>query len=436
MRFPIFFFYLIFSVAGAQQYVPLDTMDYDLRKTNKELFTSKLNDFGEKIEGNYTAKISNDIKKSLDEFKTFFIKNFDKGEYVYDSPFNHKVDSIYKEIYLNNTIVPSDLQVLVSRDISLNALCFINGTLIVNLGAIHFLQNEDQLAAIICHEVAHKVLEHSEKTIVESASEKYALKTRKENMEIKRQKYKRQKLAFSILKEKLYTKGKMNKMHEFEADSLGYLLLRNTKYRSHEFLKALELSFQYDTIRPADLNLSTYRIVFDLPEQPFDDSWLEQEDFSQYDYVFKEKLSSDSLSTHPEMDARIEKLRNDFVELKDFEDQDSKSQENTDYQELRRRAKKEQVPSLFYEKKYGFCIYLALYRIQQDDMADFHKQWLGRAFHEMYRARKSYMANKYLDRIDPANQSESYQQFINFMWNLRLDEIKEIAEHYWEEPSN
>jgi hypothetical protein len=31
---------------------------------------------------------------------------------------------------------------------------------------------------------------------------------------------------------------------------------------------------------------------------------------------------------------------------------------------------------------------------------------------------------------DPKNQSESYQQFLNFMWNLSLDEIKNIADYY------
>jgi uncharacterized protein YaaN involved in tellurite resistance len=43
---------------------------------------------------------------------------------------------------------------------------------------------------------------------------------------------------------------------------------------------------------------------------------------------------------------------------------------------------------------------------------------------------KNYNLNRYLDRVDPKNQSESYQQFLNFMWNLSLDEIKNIADYY------
>ncbi|MEN1785129.1 MAG: M48 family metallopeptidase [Bacteroidota bacterium] len=432
MRFFIFFSFA-FSVVGAQQYAPLDTLDHDARKANKELFTNKLDDFSKELDRKYASNTVWHVKKELEEFKTFFLKSFDRSSYVYNTPFNYKVDSIYKEIYLNNSNVPNDLQILVSRDVSLNARCLINGTLVVNMGAIHFLENEDQLAAIVCHEVAHKLLRHSEKSIVESVSEKYSQKTKNENLEIKRQKYNRQKRAFSILKEKLYSKSGVNKKQELEADSLGYTLLKNTKYSAFEFLKALEYSSQFDTIRPANLELNTYKLVFDLPEQPFNDRWLEQEDFSQYDYVFEEKLSKDSLSDHPEMDERIKQLQKKFSELQDYKNQNPVFGENTSYQALRVIAKKEQVPSLFYEKSYGFCIYLALYRIQQNDMVDFHKEWLGKAFQAMYEARKSYMANKYLDRIDPKNQTESYQQFINFMWNLRLNEIEKIAIHFSKE---
>lgn len=435
MRFFIFLFF-ISSVVYTQDYMPIDTLDQDERKKNKNLFVSKLNDIQEKLTKKYPKGVSSDIKENLEEFETFFSKSFDKASYVYKTPFNKIVDSIYKEIYLTNPNVPSDLQVVVSRNISLNALCLINGTLIVNMGAIRFLENEDQLAAILCHEISHKLLQHSEKAIVETASEKYSQISKQENRNIRQKKYNRQKIAFSILKEKLYAKSKNQQEHEFEADSLGYLLLKNTKYNAPEFLRALELSSKFDTIQPANLDLVTYRTVFDTPDQPFNEHWFEKEDFSQYDYVFEEKLSSDSLSTHPEINERIEELQRDFIELKNFRNQNFEYRGRSDYHELRTKAKKEQVPSLFYEKKYGFCIYLALYRIQQNYLIDFHKEWLGKAFYQIFNARKLYMANKYLDRIDPEKQTESYQQFINFMWNLRLEEIKKIAIFYGGDSTN
>lgn len=427
----LIFAWFIFSFVNAQEYVPLDTLDHESRTENKNLFGSKLNGVREDFKIKYPPGVRGELNKHLEDFRTFFVKTFDRGRYLYDTAFNEKVNEIYAEISQNNPKVPKDLQVLVSRDISLNAFCLINGTLVVNMGAIGYLENEDQLAGILCHEIAHKLLEHSENNIVQTVSEKYSSVSRKENRNLRRQKYNRQKLAFSVLKEKLFNKSRNNREQELEADSLGFLLVKNTGYRPNEFLRALELSLEFDTIKPADLDVSVYKKVFDLPDQPFDDNWLEQEDFSQYDYVFEEKISLDSLSTHPEIQDRIEKLKNNFTELKDWETNDKELENATDYQKLRMVAKKEQVPSLFYDKKYGFSIYLSLYRIQEGYMVDFHKKWLGKAFIEMYRARQDYMANKYLERIDPENQSESYQQFINFMWNLQLEEMKTIGEHYY-----
>ena len=59
-----------------------------------------------------------------------------------------------------------------------------------------------------------------------------------------------------------------------------------------------------------------------------------------------------------------------------------------------------------------------------------HKKLLGEGFKKIYQARKEYKLNRYLDRIDPKNQSESYIQFLSFMWNLSLEEIKNIADFY------
>ncbi|PGH39462.1 MAG: peptidase M48, partial [Candidatus Nephrothrix sp. EaCA] len=59
-----------------------------------------------------------------------------------------------------------------------------------------------------------------------------------------------------------------------------------------------------------------------------------------------------------------------------------------------------------------------------------YKKWMGFFFQKIYKARKEYTLNRYLDRVEPAKQSESYQQFISFMWNISLAEIKTIADFY------
>lgn len=429
MRFTLIFCF-IFSNIFSQEYTSSDTLDFNHKTEGKELFESKLRQFKYRLEGKYSYKVSSELLENLKDFKQFFSKTFDKGEYIYNTPFNEKIKEIYAEIYQKNTSVPKDFQLLISRDISLNAYCLFNGTMVVNIGAVHYLESEDQLAAIICHEIAHKLLDHSENSMVESVVARHSKESKRESRAVKKQKFNQQKLAFSILKEKLLNNSRENRQQELEADSLGFSLLKNTKYHPLEFLRALELSLQYDTIKPANLNNAIYKQVFDIPNLPFDEKWLHKEDFSDYDYVFEEKIAQDSIKSHPEIKERIDRLTTNFHELDEYDTETLQDLIKTDYNELRKVARKEQVSNLFHLKKYGFCIYLSLFRIEQDFMVDYHKKWLGFAFKEMYKARKEYMANKYLDRIDPENQSESYQQFINFMWNLRLEEIKKIADYY------
>jgi hypothetical protein len=48
----------------------------------------------------------------------------------------------------------------------------------------------------------------------------------------------------------------------------------------------------------------------------------------------------------------------------------------------------------------------------------------------MYEAKKEYKFNRYVEQLAPKDQSKSYFQFLNFLWNLNLEEYKNIADYY------
>jgi len=60
----------------------------------------------------------------------------------------------------------------------------------------------------------------------------------------------------------------------------------------------------------------------------------------------------------------------------------------------------------------------------------YYKKWLGKYFTKIHKARKEYTLNRYLDKVDPKNHPKDYQQFLNFMWNLKLTELEQIALYY------
>jgi len=56
---------------------------------------------------------------------------------------------------------PGNVNLLILRNSVANAFMFPNGTLVISTGLISLLHSEDELAAVLAHEIAHFVLDHS-----------------------------------------------------------------------------------------------------------------------------------------------------------------------------------------------------------------------------------------------------------------------------------
>ena len=155
---------------------------------------------------------------------------------------------------------------------------------------------------------------------------------------------------------------------------------------------------------------------------------MKNEDFSLYNYDFyKEKLDKDSLSSHPEMTKRIELLQKIFIELKTPEEA---LKPDKSFEDLQKIARMEILPNLYHSEDYGVGVYAIMQFLQDQEDEEYYKEWLGKVFAKIYEARKNYNLNRYLDRVEPKNQSKSYQQFLNFMWNLSMDDIQNISDFY------
>lgn len=63
---------------------------------------------------------------------------------------------------------PSNVNIVIEQNPSANACCFPNGTIVINTGLLSALHTEDELVAILSHEIAHFVLDHAVKNINES----------------------------------------------------------------------------------------------------------------------------------------------------------------------------------------------------------------------------------------------------------------------------
>ncbi|MBK1894549.1 M48 family metalloprotease [Chryseobacterium paridis] len=425
-RFIVLIVLVFFVNCFSQVYKPIDTADYQQRTAFLKTFNINNELFIKNLKANYSGKTGSELAKIYKELGTDFEKQVKNKDFIFKSEFDPMIKSLIQRLRKNNPQIPDNLTILIARDNTPNAYCLADGTFVINMGLFNWMTNEEQIAAVISHELGHKLKEHSLKIVVDIIEQNQLDKIEVRNLKATNDNL--NKKAFDILKKRIYKKGIEKRQQEIQADSLGYALYRNGDFKKEDFINTLKRLEDFDTISPRKLKIETYKKFFNLPKQAFKEQWLKKEDFSLYNYNFyKEKLNKDSVASHPEITTRINNLKKIFPELaKPGEPQ--KASEN--FTALKRKARMEILPNFRHSEDYGLGIYTSLQFLQDGEEEEYYKKWLGTCFAKIYEARKNYNLNRYLDRVESKDQSESYQQFLNFMWNLSLDEIKNIADYY------
>jgi Zn-dependent protease with chaperone function len=432
-------FFLLFITSFfsySQKFEPIDTADYKIRKELFSKYKKKHTNFYKEIKKEYKGNVEKELLATYKSTHKEFLKNITKKRLVLDTRFTNYTDSITELLLqVNPNLKDKNLTILISKNPVINAFNIGEGIIVLHLGLFSFLENDAQLISVLSHEIGHETLQHVSKKIkynveLATSSEKKLLAKR-----IRRGKYNQFDKSFSILKNLLYSDSKKHRKSEMEADSIGYLYYSNTNLRKQNYVKSLELLDTYDSLPSLELDSLVYRKFFNLPKQPFKNEWLKMESFSEYNYSkFKEKINKDSIKSHPEFVQRINKLKKDFPEL-NKENSDSFFISNQ-FKKLQKIARKEEVANLYYLEKYGRSTQLTLLRLNKNPDDAYLKKWLGLNFLKLYEAKKKYQLNRYLDRIVPKKQSIKYQQFLSFIWNLKLNELKNIGDYYSEKTIN
>lgn len=421
----------LLSAAGiSQTYKPIDTADYLQRKEFLKNFAVHNESLIKGLKLQYSGRTGSEMSKIYKEFGTDFENQVKNKDFVFKSDFDAVIKSLVERLRKNNPKIPQDLKILIARDNTPNAYCLADGTFVINMGLYNWMDNEAQVAGVISHELGHKIEDHTLKSVLNTVEQNELDKSTVQNIKetTDQRSLGRNEKAFDVLKNRIYKKGMEKRKLEMQADYLGYVIFKNSDFKKNEFINGLQKLQTFDTISPRELKMETYKKLFDLPKQAFKEKWMKKEDFSLYNYNFyKEKLNKDSLASHPEMTKRIEMLKKTFPELNTSVEPEKPSEA---YLALKKTARMEILPNYFHSEDYGLGIYVAMQFLQDGEEEKYYKSWLGKCFSKIYEARKNYNLNRYLDRVEPKNQSESYQQFLNFMWNLSLEEIKNISDYY------
>jgi Zn-dependent protease with chaperone function len=346
---------------------------------------------------------------------------------IYTSPAaSAYLNQLVKEIVVNNpTLSNLPLNCYFSRSGNPNASYVGEGIILINMGLFNRLQNESQLAFVICHEIAHQYLKHSENTITNYVARLNSKEVQHELKSIKNSKYRRNQPLEELTNSITYDTRRHVRQNETEADSLAVELLKHTRFDAAEVIATLKILDEIDTD-----TISTnecLKKLFNSEGYPFQQKWISREEGLLGGHA---KLQSDkfedSLKTHPDCKLRISKLEPVISKL----NSGSKNIiDSATFRHYTRLFRYEVIEYAYSSDNYGRSLYYTLELLQRMPSDPYLIANIGRLLNGMYFAQKDHRLNNYVDLPAPSYPSH-YNQLLQFIQNLYLENIASINYHF------
>ncbi|MEM9144334.1 MAG: M48 family metalloprotease [Bacteroidota bacterium] len=430
----------VFSYVGNAQdfsinFIPVDTS----RAMEKELLVKKLERrfqgkqaiLRKTKKGKLRAALLDIHEKKHQEL----IQEINNNAYHLNNAYTQYSEQLLAQLKENNPgLIPKDLMLLVSKSPHLNAYDTGDGIIILNMGTFSSLENEEQLKSILGHETAHALLNHVRDNMEGFINTYLSKESKKEVRDIYRSRFNRNSQGVAFSKKRLYQNSSIRRLHEFEADSLGLLIFQKaTEYPQESYYSIQGLKEHEEERQELDQELeikkATYTRYFNLPSLPFDHQWMALEDFSSYTYDnYTQKFDVDSLKTHPDLQVRMERLQRMLGSA--FDPEKPPKGPSPEFVHLKENALLQHVADLYDLKRHGYSIFITLHLLQKHPENPYLLRYLGHNFTKLYEAKKQYRFNRYVPKLIPNKQTANTVQFLNFLWNLELEDFQKIGTYY------
>jgi Zn-dependent protease with chaperone function len=342
------------------------------------------------------------------------------------------LQSLVKEIVKGNpTLGNLDPRVVFSRAWWPNASSMGEGTIIFNIGLFNRLGNESQAAFVLCHELAHLYLDHSNKSIARYVNTVYSEEFQKELKRIKNSEYLKNKQVEALVKDLAFRSRRHSREHETEADSLAVEWMKNTAFDVRESIACLALLDSVDRDK-YDINPELEQ-VFHSKEYPFQAQWVKKDEGGLFNTMAavteeEEKRERDSLKTHPDCSNRIKRIaarvdqyyKSNSRAFIISEEEFKKLQNDFDYEIIEHCYRSDNVSR---------SLYYSLQMLPGRRSDAYLVTSIGRCMNAIYTAQKAHTLAKIVDMPSPYNDKK-YDKLLRFIQQLRLPDIAAISYFY------
>lgn len=341
---------------------------------------------------------------------------------------NNYLQSIVKKIIdANPELQNTDARIVFTRDDWPNAASMGDGSIAINGGLLIFLNNEAELAFVICHELSHYYLDHTNKQIKKIVELYNSENFTKEVKRLSKQQYGAGKEFDELMKRMAFGSRHHSRENEAEADRQAFLFMKNTAYDCHEILSCLQLLDKVDD--SAIYKPLVPETVFNFDEYPFRKKWVQKEsvlfgamtnDASPFTQAEK-----DSLKTHPDCAIRIALLQDSVKKLP--QGKKFLVDENFFY-----RIKKEFFPEIteqeFRNDNLAKNLYYSLLMLQNGDATSMTIYSVTRDLNILFQRQKEHTLGDI--EKESRNYPADYNLLLRMIDRLRLDELASINYYF------
>ncbi|MDZ4666002.1 MAG: M48 family metallopeptidase [Bacteroidota bacterium] len=386
-------FSLLFSLLGISFYSQIEEFKNDYiplmsTGTLPEIYTKSAS---EKTNADIDAlnKTKGVTNRSAKE-KFYLNSNFSQdkvlrsGKILFNGPLSNYVNKVADEVFKSAPEVRKQLQIFIVKSDVVNAYCFDNGIILINIGLLAQLDNEAQLAFILAHEASHFVKKHSLESYVHHNTRRGRFST---NVDWDEYKYSQE--------------------SELEADIQGVKFFKESKYS----FKGI----------PGAFNVLKYSYLpFD--EIPFEKTFLEDSNLvfpadyflKQTAAIKKEEDYDDSKSSHPNIKKRKEAVGKELGEFNEAGREKFIFDQNEFYK-IREMSRFELCRIGLLDRDYAACLYSCYMLQKKYPNNEYLKTTIGKALFEVaaLKAPENWNYRKVLS-LDILDNSESKSVYYDY----------------------
>lgn len=382
------------------------------------------------VKASWMEKVSPSLKKDYEHIYKLHFEQIERtisgnGCITAREPHSYLQQILDKIIKANPVLKAEEIRLFFTRDWWPNAYSMGDGSIAINAGLVIHLQNEAELAFVLCHELAHYYKSHTPQSIDNYVKEITSDAFQKKLKELSKQTYGVNTELEKLTRNIVFNNRRHSRNREAEADIQAFAFYKKTGYDSKSIVSVLKL---LDTIDQASafpkLDIQT---ILNFESYPFKKKWVQEESaiFGQMNNqtAADETKEKDSLKTHPDCDLRIAALK-DSVAL--HTSGTSFLVDEFYFRTLKEVLLIEMIEHCYQSDNVSRNLYYNLLLLQQQKQVNLAAFLIARDLNQLYEQQKIHKAGLLTD-TESKLFNQDYNQLLRFINRVRLDELAQVT---------